>query len=475
MVCHFFTIMFLARLLDEHAVGVYFIALMMTFLLKLMSDFGVDLAFVKQYPEENQRGKSSLLRSAIFIRLLSCSLVSLLYIAVEASGIIPFITDIAHLTTLTLALYWMHSFRELILRVLQAEQNFPVYAGTQVLAAVLKAVMILALALLPEIGVAHVLGVEIVAFIVSIIYASIRLRPQLSAAVQSPTKGGVELVRFGYPLYLNALLNLGNEKVSQYIVAGIGGPVAMAFFGFAERLSEAGTRLFEAFANVYLPAQTSHFANSASNKAAELANRSMLWIGAIIGGGIVLFAAIREPIMELLFTATYVSAANAAVMFFGVLLLRSLQTLMGYHGVAAGLKFLPIKVSAISSVFNIALCALLFSWYGYEGAIAALVFTQLLMNFLYYFGLRREGLRIQHTPIVLVLLICLACVCWVYWFDGSIAYALIAFPIFIGLCLLVVPELRSDLAIVFAMIRQKLNLGLPHGTTISDQPTESSK
>ncbi len=475
MVCHFFTIILLARLLDEHAVGVYFIALMMTFLLKLMSDFGVDLAFVKQYPEEDKSGKSSLLRSAIFIRLLSCTLVSLLYVAVEASGIIPFISDIAHLTTLTLALYWMHSFRELILRVLQAEQNFPVYAGTQVLAAVLKALMILALILVPNVGVGHVLGVEIVAFVASIIYASIRLRPQLTDAIKVPAKGGGELIHFGYPLYLNALLNLGNEKVSQYIVAGIGGPVAMAFFGFAERLSEAGTRLFEAFANVYLPAQTSHFAQSAGNKATELANRSMLWIAAIIGGGIVLFAAIREPLMGLLFTETYITAANAAVMFFGVLLLRSLQTLMGYHGVAAGLKFLPIKVSAISSIFNIALCALLFSWYGYEGAIAALVFTQLLMNFLYYFGLRREGLRIHYQPTVIVLLTCLFCVCWVYWFDGNLVYALLGFPMFIAVCLALVPELRSDLAIVTTAVRNKFNVGLQQGTTISDQPTESSK
>jgi len=113
----------------------------------MLSDLGIDLAFVKQYPEQTDTGKSQLFKSAIAIRLISCVIVSALYVLVERSGMVSFVNDISHLTTLTLVLYWLHSFRELILRLLQAEQYFSVYAGVQVLAAVIKATLIVALTL----------------------------------------------------------------------------------------------------------------------------------------------------------------------------------------------------------------------------------------------------------------------------------------------------------------------------------------
>ena len=324
--------------------GLYFIALMVVFLLKIVSDIGVDLAFVKQYPEENEQGKSNLLRSAFAIRTFSCTIVSIIYLLVEHSGIVSFINDIAHVTTLTLAMFWLHSFRELLLRLLQAEQIFTTYAGVQVLAAILKALLVLTLLLVSDVTVNMVLMIEVFAFAASITFAVTRIRDKLTAAATAKFQGGGHLLKFGYPLYLNALLNLGNEKVSQYIVAGFGGPVTMAFFGIAERLADAGTRLFESFANVYYPAQTSNFANNDKLRATDMAVQSLMWVSFILASAIVAFTIIREPVIELFFTEKYLSAANAAAMFFGVLLLRSTQTLMGYYGVAAGLKLSLIHI-----------------------------------------------------------------------------------------------------------------------------------
>ncbi|MEM7257927.1 MAG: oligosaccharide flippase family protein [Pseudomonadota bacterium] len=447
LVCHFFTLMFLARILEQEVMGLYFIAVMVTFLLKLLSDLGVDLAFVKKYPEESESGRNSLLRSAIGIRIVSCVGVSLLYWSVEASGIVSFINLIADVTLLTLTLYWMHSFRELILRLLQAEQRFSVYAGTQVLAALLKAVLVVGLLALSDVTLKHVLFIEIIAFLASITYAATRVRERLMAALRSSFQGGREILRFGYPLYLNALLNLGNERVSQYIVAGLGGPLVMALFGVAERLADAGTRLFESFVNVYYPAQTKHFADNNPAEATTFANRSLLWICFIIGSGIIAFATIREPVIQLFFSAKYVSVADAATMFFAVLLLRSLQTLMGYFGVAAGQKFLPVKVSLVSSIFNIIACYLLFLRYGYEGAIAALVFTQLLMNCLYFYWLKRAGYELNITPIVLMLLLTLGATATIFYLSDHLLLSMLVFPAYILACFVTLPELRTDSAI----------------------------
>lgn len=414
----------------------------------MLSDLGIDLAFVKQYPEQTDTGKSQLFKSAIAIRLISCVIVSALYVLVERSGMVSFVNDISHLTTLTLVLYWLHSFRELILRLLQAEQYFSVYAGVQVLAAVIKATLIVALTLLDYPSVTAVLLIESFAFAISILFAMFKIRETLVAVLKTRFSGGMTMLRFGYPLYLNAVLNLGNEKVSHYIVAGLGGPVTMAFFGIAEKLSEAGTRLFEAFANVYYPSQAENFANNQINKAKTLAEQSMLWVTFVITSGIVGFTILREPVMTLLFGDTYLSAANAAALFFAVLLFRSLQTLMGYFGVTAGYKFLPVKVSLISSVFNIALCWFMFKSYGYQGAIAALVLTQILMNFLYHFWLSKSGHNLNVLPVIKLLVACIISVGLIYALNGKILLAIFIFPLFVCTSLLLVPTLRGDINLI---------------------------
>jgi len=150
-------------------------------------------------------------------------------------------------------------------------------------------------------------------------------------------------------------------------------------------------------------------------------------------------------VMTLLFGDTYLSAANAAAMFFAVLLFRSLQTLMGYFGVTAGHKFLPVKVSLISSVFNIALCLYLFKLYGYEGAITALALTQILMNFLYHFWLGRSGLLLSVLPVIKLMTVCVIAVALTYALNDRLLLTLIIFPLFIGACLLLVPALRTDI------------------------------
>lgn len=439
--------MFLARVLEQETMGLYFIALMVVFLLKIVSDIGVDLAFVKQYPAENETGKQNLLRSAFAIRALSCTVVSILYLLVERSGKISFINDIAEVTALTLAMYWMHSFRELLLRLLQAEQLFTIYAGVQALAAILKALLVLLIVVIIGDGISinMVLMIEAFAFGASIFYAAVRIREKLLTAIKAKFIGGLGLLKFGYPLYLNALLNLGNEKVSQYIVAGFGGPITMALYGVAERLADAGARLFESFANVYYPSQTENFANNDKAKATDMAVQSLMWVSFVLACAIVGFTILREPVMTLVFSDKYLSAANAAAMFFGVLLLRSTQTLMGYFGVAAGLKFLPVRVSTFSSVFNIATCFIAFKMFGYQGAIATLLATQLLMNFLYHYWLGKAGFKINIRPVLIIGAACIASVTMTYLLGKHFFLTLFIFPAFVAVCLTALPGLRSDL------------------------------
>jgi O-antigen/teichoic acid export membrane protein len=456
LVCHFFTLMFLARLLDAHALGLYFIALMMVFLLKILSDAGIDLAFVKQYQDKNQRGKSCLIFSAFTFRTISCIAVSSLYLLVESTRTISFLNDISDVTALTLTMFWMHACRELILRLLQAERHFSAYATVQVIAALLKALLIFSLFALDDVTVGTVLKVEIFAFVVSIVFAAYSTRGLLRNALKSNLRGGKALLLFGYPLYLNALLALSTEKATQYIVAALGGPVVVAFYGISERLADAGRRLFESFANVYYPSQAENFAQENKKKATTLAEQSILWVAFVICSVIVSFAILRNPLIELIFTADYLSAANAAVGFFGVLLLRSTQILMGYFGVTAGLIFLPIRVSFYSGIVNLALCLVLFKTYGYEGAVAALLATQLLMNILYRHWLAKAGLPIDVKPSLTIVMFCVISVVFIFVMAERFYLTLFIFPLFVFTCLWSHPALATGLKSITEQARLHL-------------------
>ena len=149
--------------------------------------------------------------------------------------------------------------------------------------------------------------------------------------------------------------------------------------------------------------------------------------------------------MTLFFTEKYLSASNAAAMFFGVLLFRSTQTLMGYFGVAAGMKFLPVRVSMVSSVVNIIMCFTMFKLYGYQGAIAALLLTQLLMNFLYFHWLRKADFVLDISSVITICSICIISVALTYWFVDHFFLSLFIFPFYVVICLWALPDLKHDL------------------------------
>ncbi len=443
---HFVTMMILIRVLDQVGMGIYFMVLMIADLLVLMSDFGINLALVKRYPEETEADRPSLVRAALVLRLAICSLFCLAALLVIQHSGIEFFDNVAPHTTLLIALFLLHAFRAILISILQAAKRFADYALTLAFGAIFKVVLIALLAMAPlqAVSISHVLLIENVALLGSTLFAMWRIRSLLTGSLRVGGKGGRDLIAFGFPLYLNALLNLGNERVSQYIVASLGGPAALAKFSVAAQLANAGQRLFGSFTNVYLPVQTGHFAAGRIENAKHVANRSMLWTALIIGTGTLVFAVLRNPLVELIFTEKYLGIAPIIVLFLIALMFRSLQVVMGYFSVAAGYNYFPVRVSMISSVFNVVLTWLMFHWYGYEGAVISLMITQMLIGTLYYTWLHWAGLSLSIQPVLAVIALFSAAVWWILTANSMLVAGAIV-PLFLLLAIGLVPVVRSDL------------------------------
>lgn len=456
VIAHFVTFLILVRVIDEHAMGIYFMALLCISVLMLISDFGLDMSFVKIFPELSKRSQTSLLFTAFLQRFALCAAATALFLVFIAigGGVLP--DGLPELTLGILALYWQQRVRTLLFRILQSRQMFNAVAASQAGGAILKSALISSLLLMDEVTLLYVLAIENVAFLSSILYASWRIRSEFDRYVSPSWDLCRRLLVFGWPIQLNAVVNVGNDQANHYIVAILGGPVSLAYLSVAERLADATRRILDSFLTIYYPTITKYFATDDRQASIELTNKSMLWLTLITGGGAVVFCIISDPLIILLFTERYAVAADAALLFFVALMFRSIHIVMGYFGVAAGQNFLPINVSALSSVLNIGLTIALFQEFGFEGAVVALVTTQVAMCFLYYFGLRRAGFALDVRPICKLAVLVLAALGWVYWTDGSWISALLAPPALLVAALATSPELRSDVRMLAAKTRAKL-------------------
>jgi len=441
--------MIIARILDQSEMGVYFIVLMLCFFLKLIADLGTDIAFTKQYPEEDYKGKNSLFFNTFYLKIFFCIVVTICFLLIQHLGAIEFLTQYTLFNHWILILFLLHSLREFLLRTLQSDHRYSTYAQTLVLSAATKTALLLILLNTEEFNFSIVFLIEVTAIAISFAHAVISLKDRFSYIPSFRFNAIKRLLFFGFPVYLNSLLNLGNEKVSEYIVAVSGGPLSVANFGVASRLAEAGTHLFSAFSNVYLPYQSENFANSKYEAATKLANQAVVWICFICTTAIVAFSLWREPIINLLFTEKYSMVANAALLFFGVLLFRSLHSVLGYFAIAAGYKYLPMKISCVSSIFNIILSLYLFRQFGYQGAIAAVLLTQVVMYILYCLYLNHSGFSIRIRQALTIISVCLITLGLVEISKISTYLNLFVLPLFLLSLLLLVPQLRVESAMLY--------------------------
>ena len=98
----------------------------------------------------------------------------------------------------------------------------------------------------------------------------------------------------------------------------------------------------------------------------------------------------------------------------------------------------------------------MFKAYGYQGAIAALLITQLLMNVLYHYWLGKAGFPIDVKPVLIICAVCIISVILTYALGNHFFLSLFIFPVFIIACIWALPTLKKDLfgflekAILFA-------------------------
>lgn len=217
------------------------------------------------------------------------------------------------------------------------------------------------------------------------------------------------MIRFGWPLHINALLGFVFQRIDTLLVGLLLGPAAAALFELgAKRIPQYVSGVLNAALVPYLPSLAHRLACGDHTGAGRLLDQAYSTFSFL--GYAAVFAAIsfNEPIICLLLSEQYVASGLAFAWVMTAFVLNLQSGIMGYSLVALGKPKWITAINMFAAGISLLMNVVLVPRYGMLGAAytaaGVAAFSQLLQAVL----VRRSGLslpwRVYARPHTLVLL-----------------------------------------------------------------------
>ena len=145
-----------------------------------------------------------------------------------------------------------------------------------------------------------------------------------------------EILKFGFPLYLNEILTFGYRRADSLIIGGLLGPVSIAYYEVARRIPDSIATFYATFKSVFFPFMTNLFARGEKDKAEIIINNSVRWISLVIGFGALISLLFGEEIIVLIFSDRYLPSVPIFVLLMVGLIFTFIHYTFGYSLVALG-------------------------------------------------------------------------------------------------------------------------------------------
>ena len=452
---HFVSIMIIVKQVPKDEFGLYILILAITNFLRILSGLGLDLTLVKFIAgaEENQE-RQKIFTSILAIRLLTiigvCGLIwAGGHIAAEA-----YQPALAEYVIYLPLLFAVMGTRELVFHLFQALRFFKKYAIVQVCSAIAKLLLILALMSQGELSLLTLIYVEIITLTASFILQIFLLPRSFYGKLQLQMSVFKDAVKFGFPLYLNNMLNFFHYRVSIFIMGIMLTPASIAYYEVAMKIPEGFSKLFNSFIIVYFPNLSQLFSQKKTTEAARVMNMSIMVLA--FGGMFLVLGAFlfRIEIITLIFSETYLDSANGLVLLMLALYFKLISWTMGYSIVSSGDSSAPVKLNTIGNIVNIAANLALLPLMGFMGAIYAMLGVNALLLILNHIYLLRRKIypdtRKYIMPAAWASILVSACLIWPA--EAFYAKALVL-AVYLVAGYLFYPELREGASRLFIYFR----------------------
>jgi O-antigen/teichoic acid export membrane protein len=453
---HLLSITLIARHVIKEDLGLYFLLLAIVNFFKIFGGLGLDLTTVKFLASEKQKGQQDSLVSVIWVRLCVLSLLSIFVYLAGPLFVQDYNSGVAVIVFYLPVLFSLTSFRELFFHILQGLQEFKKYALVQTLSAILKFGLIwffsesLNLLILIYIEIGMLLASLALLLIVA------PLRSLIASRIKLNWQHVMRMVRFGVPLYLNAIVLYVYEYSSVVIIGWFLGPVSIALYEVAGKFPQGFIRLFQSFIIVYFPNLSNLFTEREKTDAETLMNKSLVLFSSGTLFFVLIAALFSQEIVTLVFTEKYLEIQVAFILLMFNVWLRQISTILGYSLVSAGHPVASATTNVVSVCVNL-VCSLLFiPSLGYMGAVYSLLLMNIVSQVCAHWYLSKAQIRVAVMNYLLPILILSPLLC-LYWLldNDTLGVKVLIIVTYVILSVLIIYDIRITLRFLFQCISKE--------------------
>lgn len=303
-----------ARLLQPENYGVYSVSLLVSSVLLLFTDFGIDSALVKYVSKFNALRREEIVKEVVvkgfILKLLIVSIVSLInyLFALELSSVLAERPELNYYVSLTAVLTFSSALMNSSLAVMTALGRMKQRSLVMILQSLTKLLLSPLLVLL-GLGVLGALLGHITSYVVSCIVGLMmilnytRLRRGHENLISA-----LDLIRFGLPLYLSSLLGIVLQRFQHVMLARVATNVELGNMQAANQFISLITLTIAPFSITLFPVFSGLEVKGAWEEMNKLLNNVLKYMCIFTVQVALMIGAFSQDVVRLIYGRLYVTA-----------------------------------------------------------------------------------------------------------------------------------------------------------------------
>ncbi|MEM1797454.1 MAG: oligosaccharide flippase family protein [Zestosphaera sp.] len=303
-----------ARLLQPENYGIYSVSLLVSSVLLLFTDFGIDSALVKYVSKFNALRKEEIVKEVVFkglvLKLFVVSVVSVVnyLFAFELSTTLAERPELAYYVSLTSILTFSTALMNSFLAIMTALGRMKLRSFVMIMQSLTKLLLSPLLVLL-GFGVLGALLGHIASYVVScvagfvVMLGYVKLKKPRENIVRS-----YDLVRFGLPLYLSGLLSVVLQRFQYVMLARIATNAELGNMQAANQFISLITLTIAPFSITLFPVFSSLEVRGAWREINELLNNVLKYMSIFTVQVALMIGVFSQDVIRLIYGRLYVTA-----------------------------------------------------------------------------------------------------------------------------------------------------------------------
>jgi O-antigen/teichoic acid export membrane protein len=347
------------RLISPESYGVFVLVQVVVLFYAVIVDCGGKTAVTQMVASSDPQRQVSIANTALTFRLLAViGMSAFILLTAELQAVFDPSRSLVAYTPYVPVMLAVMTFDELNISILQGFQRYSRLAIAQVMRSVLRLTLTTVFLAVFKLDLLGLIYSWIVSYALCIVYELIVLPIPKRFALRLPQLK--ELLRFGAPLMATRFLFFLDYRIDVLLLGLLSGPVAVAFFGVANRVPQALQSLSEAYISVYFPTISSLLGARRDKQAAWFLNHSLRLISFLTALAALAGVVFSRQIVTLLFSEKYVDSVPAFALLMIAFHMTLLSTLMGYTltaarrpGLSLGTNLLQVVTQTIADLIFI--------------------------------------------------------------------------------------------------------------------------